>query len=142
MINELNMSLKIANELSIKFGGYRFTPSLSIKKNFDMYGFKLETELAEIFINESKITAEWKDLEKYFSFESNQNANCEDCVFIEYIIDFSKVIPIAMAGDGSYFCLDFRLGKFPSIIWWDDDHWRRIVNNVNEFPELFNFQSQ
>ena len=55
MINELNMSLKIANELSIKFGGYRFTPSLSIKKNFDMYGFKLETELAEIFINESKI---------------------------------------------------------------------------------------
>ena len=66
------------------------------------------------------------------------DSNDTDPESLKDITDFKKIVCFGIAGDGSQFCFDFRdCANVPTVIWWEDDHWRKISNSFEEFICLF-----
>ena len=109
--------------------------SWPLRHKLDSYGNFLETEIGEIY-SLHEIEKVNEQLSMNFPYEGpNEFAVAPGA--IPDPKDFSSIVNFAIAGDGSPFCLDFRGGPEPSVIWWDDTYWRRVAPNAASFLALF-----
>ena len=129
-------ALEHSSSLSKKLRGNRFRPSIVVAKSSPV-----ETELTKIIVDKNQMV-EWSEkLEAHFLLADDQDVHPSPNAIPE-ISDFSNIVVFAESADGMPFCFDFRNNeKTPSIIWWDDDHWVRISNNLSEFINLFTASS-
>lgn len=115
--------------------------NLRLAGEHDAFGNFLETELAQIYIDEVQLAAKTKQLNEYFALDGCYGESAIESSTpgaIADITDFTEIVCFGMAADGSQFCFDFRNDKAePSVIWWDDDYWRKISNDFEEFISLF-----
>lgn len=115
--------------------------NLRLKDEQDSFGNGLETELAQIYASESELTEKSQKFKEDFVADGcygEPGPLSDGPGAIADITDFLKVVCFGMAGDGSPFCFDFRDSrKSPSVIWWDDDYWRKISDNFDDFIALF-----
>lgn len=115
--------------------------NLKLKNPKDSFGYPLECELAQIYSNEQKLKEITDSLNKYFvpdGYYGELDNNHTDPESLKDITDFKKIVCFGIAGDGSQFCFDFRdCANAPTVIWWEDDHWRKISNSFEEFICLF-----
>jgi hypothetical protein len=113
--------------------------NLELKKEIDAFGNPLETELLRIYTDEETILNKSASLKNDFPSTQDYGAKAPHPMLpsaIPDIVDFEKILCFGTSGDGASFCFDFRENP-PSIIWWDDDHWRILAKNFKDFIELF-----
>ena len=127
--------------LAAKYEGFYGFCNLKLKKPKDSFGYPLECELAQIYSNEQKHKEITGSLNNYFvpdGYYGELDSNDTDPESLKDITDFKKIVCFGIAGDGSQFCFDFRdCANVPTVIWWEDDHWRKISNSFEEFICLF-----
>ena len=120
--------------------------SWRLRSNKDSYGTDLETELGYVFSTLDEIVSENRKLPEAFKADGyygalSENATCSPR--IPDILDFERVISFGLFGDGAPFCLDYRESmNGPCVIWWDDDHWRRVAPSFSDFLSLFDLESK
>lgn len=113
--------------------------SWQLRSARDGFGNPLETELsrlyslAEIAERSAALPAEFVEDGVYGSSSSDLAGPGA----IPDVVDFADVVAFACSADGAPFCLDFRSGTPPSIIWWDDVYWRRVAPTLESFLSLF-----
>lgn len=107
----------------------------------DAFNETLETELAQVYVSESQLREKSEALKQDFvcdGYYGEPGDVSDEPGAIADITDFSNIICFGMAGDGSPFCFDYRDDrKHPSVIWWEDDHWRKIADSFEDFIALF-----
>ncbi|MEZ4222611.1 MAG: SMI1/KNR4 family protein [Polyangiaceae bacterium] len=111
--------------------------SWHLRADCDCFGAPLETELAQ-FMDFAEMEATTRDLLSNFPPGPNEFA-----VGPSAIPDpkgFAEIVAFAISGDGAYFCLDYRASAEPSVIWWDDTHWKRVAPSFQDFLGLFDLQ--
>lgn len=116
-----------------------------LKKSVDAYGNPLETELAEVFVTQSEITAATLELPDHFVADGDYGDDqfAGESGLIPDITDFTKIVHFANSADGAPFCFDFREREdAPNVIWWDDANWRRVAPDFDTFINLFNFDEE
>ncbi|UTZ41380.1 SMI1/KNR4 family protein [Vibrio campbellii] len=117
--------------------------SFSLKQKSDSYGNHLDTELGQLCSSKDEVLRCTEALKSDFvpdgCYGSSELSGYPG--EIRDITDFSKIVCFGYSSDGAPFCLDFRDGCEPSIIWWDDVYWRRISPNFKCFLELFKVRS-
>jgi hypothetical protein len=130
-----------AKQVARSLGGEFFRPSVQLVKESDSFGNDLQTEIALVLTDARKIVERSNGLAKEYAADPSygtDNRQQDDFANLSDILDFSEVIAFAESADGSPFCLDFRRTKNePSVIWWDDDHWRYVAQSIDQFIELF-----
>src|SRR5690606_24058909 len=93
----------------------------------------LETELGYVFRTQEEIEKETRALPTDFEIDDPEDLIVESGA-IPPIQDFSEIVCFAISGDGAPFCLDYRADRSrPSVIWWDDIHWRLIAPDFDTF---------
>jgi hypothetical protein len=117
--------------------------SWKLRKERDGYSNHLETELAQIFATVEELNAHTSALRDDFQpdgfYGASEKASGAPGA-IPNILDFSKIVCFGISGDGAPFCFDFRDdAERPSVIWWDDNYWRRVSPDFRSFLKLFNF---
>ena len=115
-----------------------------LHKSNDSFGNKLETEIGLVFRDEEELQKETDKLKQHFvpdGFYGSSNEWKNESGYIEDITDFTKTVCFATSADDSPFCLDYRYSDVPSVIWWDDVYWRKISQTIEDFFELFEFNS-
>ncbi|MFK3817139.1 SMI1/KNR4 family protein [Pseudomonas sp. NPDC089407] len=113
--------------------------NLELKEDKDAFGNPLETELSRIYTDKEIINKKTNSLKDDFPSSKDYGISSETPPYpgaINDIVDFENILCFGTSGDGSPFCFDFRQDP-PSVIWWDDDHWRKLANNFKDFIELF-----
>lgn len=112
----------------------------------DAFGFNLDVDLIELH-NRERIIRETNNLPKGFEpngyyGEPNETDYRQNYPgFILDITDFSEIICFGDGGDASPFCFDYRNDSDnPSVIWWNDDHWRRIAPDYESFRTLLDVE--
>lgn len=140
VINGLQLPEKFC-DFAFKYKDSEGYCNLRLKKEIDCFGKHLECELAQIYPNEQELSQHTNLLSQYFVADGDYGEpgnKVSDPESIEDIIDFKKIVCFGIAGDGSQYCFDFRENRdTPSVIWWEDDHWRKISNSFEEFISLF-----
>ncbi|MCK9798675.1 hypothetical protein M1B34_13310 [Pseudomonas sp. MAFF 302030] len=88
--------------------------NLRLAGEHDAFGNFLETELAQIYIDEFELAAKTKQLNEYFALDGCYGDSAIESSHpgaIADITDFTKIVCFGMAADGSQFCFDFRNDK-------------------------------
>ncbi len=121
--------------------GLRAPPqgSWRLRNPHDAYGHRFESELAQIFTRGEMVT-QGERLPQQFASDAVYGTSSTELAgpgAIPDILDFRMIIPFAISTDGAPFCLDFRGGGPPSVIWWDDVYWRRVAPSLETFLSLF-----
>ena len=121
--------------------------SWGLRVGLDAYGNSLETELGEVYEGEERILQATRSLCRYFQADGYYGEPEKQCDlmpgYIPDITDFTEVVCFGISGDGAPFCFDFRVNREqPSVIWWDDVHWRRIAPDFGTFLQLFGLQER
>lgn len=114
--------------------------SWELKRDFDSFGNPLETELGEFYDSATIIAEESVCLGINFIADGVYGEMHEEAYpgSIPDILNFEKILCFGCSGDGAPFCLDYReFLDSPSVIWWDDIHWRKVSPNFHMFLELF-----
>lgn len=115
--------------------------NVRLKEELDSFGSVLQTELAHVYTDAVELTTQTAKLGACFVADGcygEPGSGSAGPGAIADIIDFTEIICFGMAGDGSQFCLDFRDARgAPSVILWEDDHWRKISNSFEDFLLLF-----
>lgn len=115
--------------------------SLPLVREVDAYGHPLETELGQVHAECARMRSATASLTRdfvpdgvYGSGELPLGAPGA----IPDIVDFGQIVCFAESGDGAPFCLDYRdAAAPPCVIWWSDDHWRRVAPDMASFLALF-----
>ncbi|GLO44966.1 SMI1/KNR4 family protein [Pseudomonas putida] len=113
--------------------------NLELKEEIDAFGNPLETELLRIYTDKETIATKSASLKNDFPITQDYGTSKEPPSTpgaIPDIVDFERILCFGTSGDGASFCFDFRQNP-PSIIWWDDDHWRILAKNFKDFIALF-----
>lgn len=117
-----------------------------LRSEFDCYGNRLETELADVYCEPARRAEENRKLPAGYEDDGIYGASLPEFAgpgAIDNIVEFADVQVIAVSADGAPFCLDYRENRFrPSVIWWDDVCWRRIAPDFAAFVALFDFDRQ
>ena len=109
--------------------------SWPLRDEVDCYGNVLEAELGQ-FLTMAEMEQVTRSLERDFPW-TGPNEFASGPSAIPDPNDFSAIVAFAMSGDGALFCLDYRDGGEPRIIWWDDTHWRCVAPSIDAFLRLF-----
>jgi hypothetical protein len=111
----------------------------NLKRDVDAYGNHLEADLGDVF-DLSTIAAKSATQAKDFQADGVYGSSDPELAgpgAIPDVTDFSEVLWFADSGDGAPWCLDYRAGLPPSVIWWDDVYWRRVAPDFGAFLALF-----
>ena len=117
---------------------YREVGSLALRAT-DAYGNPLESELGEVHDSLESIASATSELPIHFEDDGcygGESDSANEAGYVPDIIDFSRIICFGSSSDGSPFCLDYREGDVPSVLWWDDVYWRRIAPEFHSFLGL------
>jgi hypothetical protein len=142
-VNDLAIPAPLA--LAIRSGKLiRSAGSWQLLRGVDAYGNRLETELGSVAGTAEQMAEATALLPEQFSPDGCHGAASGTdgpAGAVDDIVDFTHLVCFAWAGDGSPFCMDYRADPGnPSVVWWDDDHWRRLAPDVQAFLALFRIQ--
>lgn len=139
------MTPKIPSEFlafAANFAKEKGVCNLELKEEIDAFGNPLEVELSRLYTDKKMIIEKSAKLKNDFPITPDYGVSKEPQPTpgaIPDIVNFEKIFCFGVSGDGASFCFDFRQSP-PSIIWWDDDHWRILAENFKDFIELFEDQ--
>ncbi len=140
-MSQFDLAEHLVLEIARLLNGWSFRPSLRLIGGLDEYGHRLETELSKVLLSKVELVASSSKLSTQFAPDGTYGQEVQpmgDSSALIDIIDFSGIVLFGESADGAPFCFDFRSdASEPSIIWWDDDHWRRIAKNLDGFVRLF-----
>ena len=119
--------------------------SWKLLRDVDAWGLPLETEMGEVFEEETRIVQKTERVAQDFPPEEFDGPDVSENLpgFIPYVTDFSKIVCFGVSGAGDPFCFDFRSAlQSPEVIWWEDAFWRRIAPDWPSFAALFDLAEQ
>ncbi len=125
-------------------GFARHRGSWQLKRDFDAFGNVLETELGAVYTSIAALSEETALLPQHFQSDGYYGTPTPEQEalpgYIPDITDFTSIVCFGIAGGGEQFCFDFRDTRdSPSVVYWDDNYWRRIAPDFHAFVELFDF---
>jgi SMI1/KNR4 family protein SUKH-1 len=110
-----------------------------LKEEVDAYGNHFGMDGLDLFCDVETIASETTQLAQVFPPENSADDLFADSPgFIPWILDFSRIVWIGYMGERDPICLNYHDDpKEPSIIYFEDTHWRRVAPNFRSFMDLF-----